>query len=83
MISGMIKEIYNKGEEISMDNKITEERKLYARDIAQVRRTGLVNMLDRRGVIEVLEGLGCANTAEYIECNKKDYMELLKESSNY
>lgn len=66
-----------------MDNKITEERKLYAKDIAQVRRTGLVNMFNRKGVIKVLENLGCENTAEYIECNKKDYMELLKESGNY
>lgn len=52
-------------------------REKIAQDIAHIRETGLVNMFDRLGVIEVLEACGKNESAEYLMENKDKYMELL------
>ena len=51
--------------------------------IAKVRRTGLVNMFNRQGVIDILYLLGYDIIAEYLEKNTDKYIELLELSANY
>lgn len=51
--------------------------------IAMVRKTGMTNMFDRENVIIILKELGYNNIADYLEENKKEYLELLIESSKY
>lgn len=51
--------------------------------IAMVRRTGLTNMFDRENVIVILKEFGYNNIADYLEENKKEYLELLIESGKY
>ena len=51
--------------------------------IAMVRRTGLTNMFDRKNVIIILKELGYDNIANYLEKNKKEYLELLMSSNKY
>lgn len=51
--------------------------------IAMVRRAGLTNMFDRKNVIMILKELGYNNIADYLEENKKEYLELLIESGKY
>lgn len=63
-----------------MDN---QEKIEMAQDISLVRKTGMTNMFDRRNVIEVLYMMGHDVTAEYLEDNKSEYMELLKLSGDY
>lgn len=48
-----------------------------------VRRTGLTNMFDRKNVIVILKEFGYNNIADYLEENKKEYLELLIESGKY
>ena len=60
-----------------------EDRIDMAKELAEVRETGLTNMMDRRSVAEVLESLGYDYTAEYISEMKSDYMELLDLSAKY
>lgn len=50
--------------------------------IAMVRRTGLTNMFDRNNVILILEELGYNKIADYLKENRKEYLELLKASSD-
>lgn len=64
-------------------NMTTEEKKVMARDIAEVRVEGTVNMFDRHGVIEALYLLDKDDTAYYLYSNKNEYMELLKLSGNW
>lgn len=51
--------------------------------ITMVRRTGLTNMFDRKNVIVILKEFGYNNIADYLEENKKEYLELLIESGKY
>ena len=51
--------------------------------IELVRKTGMTNMLDRENVIMILKELGYNNIADYLEENKKEYLELLIESGKY
>ena len=51
--------------------------------IELVRKTGLTNMLDRENVIVILKEFGYNNIADYLEENKKEYLELLIASSKY
>ena len=51
--------------------------------IAMVRRTGLANMFDRENVIVILKEFGYNNITNYLEENKKEYLELLIESGKY
>ena len=51
--------------------------------IATIRRTNLVNMFDRKNVIVILKEFGYNNIADYLEENKKEYLELLIESGKY
>lgn len=51
--------------------------------ITMVRRTGLTNMFDRKNVIVILKEFGYNNIADYLEVNKKEYLELLIASSKY
>lgn len=51
--------------------------------IELVRRTGLTNMFDRKNVIVILKEFGYNNIADYLEENKKEYLELLIESGKY
>ncbi len=51
--------------------------------IELVRKTGMTNMLDRENVIIILKELGYDNIANYLEKNKKEYLELLMSSSKY
>ena len=60
-----------------------QDRKECAQEIAEVRKTGRVNMWDRMGVAEVLYDLGYDFTAEHITDNRDDYLSLLKESGKY
>lgn len=60
-----------------------QEKIEMAQDIALVRKTDATNMFDRRNVIEVLYMMGHDTTAEYLEDNKSEYMELLKLSGEY
>lgn len=60
-----------------MDNNII------AKAIAEVRKTGKVNMFDRRNVVDVMQNLGYYEEAEYIIDNKDKYIDLLNLSSNY
>lgn len=47
-----------------------------------VRRSGAVNMFDRRGVIGVAEELGHGELAEYVEgCDGATYVEMANESA--
>lgn len=61
-----------------MINNNKEDREDMAKEIAEVRRTGKTNMFDRIAVIEILYDLGYDYTAEYLEENKEDYLDLLK-----
>jgi len=63
-----------------MINNCIEDRIDIAKEIAEVRKSGLVNMFDRFGV---LMDLGYDYAAEYIEKNRMDYLELLKLSGKY
>lgn len=54
-----------------------------AKAIAVVRKTGVVNMIDKRGVADVLGQLGYYDEAEYITANKSNYLVLLKLSADY
>jgi len=51
--------------------------------IELVRKTGMTNMLDRENVIIILKELGYDNIANYLEKNKKEYLELLMSSNKY
>lgn len=51
--------------------------------IELVRKTGMTNMLDRENVIIILKELGYDNIANYLEENKKEYLELLMSSNKY
>ena len=51
--------------------------------ITMVRRTGLANMFDRKNVIVILKEFGYNNIADYLEENKKEYLELLIEGGKY
>lgn len=51
--------------------------------ITAVRKTNLVNMFDRKNVIVILKEFGYNNIADYLEENKKEYLELLIASSKY
>lgn len=64
-------------------NNNQEDRIEMAQELAEVRGTGLVNMMDRKGVIDVLYSMGHDFSAEYLEDNKSDYMELLVLSGQY
>lgn len=66
-----------------MKEKCKEDIIEMAQEIAEVRKTGVVNMYDRGGVINVLEVLGYDYTADYIKENKEDYIKLLKLSGDY
>ncbi|GAA0071699.1 hypothetical protein UT300003_32240 [Clostridium sardiniense] len=60
-----------------------EDIKECAMEIAEVRKTGIVNMFNRAGVVEALYQFGYDFTAEYIRDNKEDYIELLEKSGEY
>jgi chorismate mutase len=64
-------------------NHNEEDRIEMAKEIAEVRRTGETNMLDRGRVAELLDEMGFDYTAEYIRVNTGDYMSLLEKSGNY
>lgn len=66
-----------------MINNYEQDRIEMAKEIAEVRKTGAVNMFDRRSVIDILESLGYDFTAEYISENKNDYLALLEKSGEY
>lgn len=51
--------------------------------IELVRKTGMTNMFDRKNVIVILKEFGYNNIADYLEENKKEYLELLIASSKY
>lgn len=51
--------------------------------IELVRKTGMTNMLDRENVIIILKELGYDNIANYLEKNKKEYLELSIASNKY
>lgn len=51
--------------------------------LAEVRKTGATNMIDRYKVIDVMELLGYRKEAKYILNNKDKYIELLNLSANY
>lgn len=63
---------------LNKENKIE-----MVQEIAEVRRTGLTNMFDRNSVIDMLYTMGYDYTAEYLEENKREYMDLLKMSGSY
>jgi chorismate mutase len=60
-----------------------DDRIEMAKEIAEVRKTGMTNMFDRSSVIEILRDLGHDDTAEYLRDNRDEYMELLKLSGKY
>lgn len=60
-----------------------EDIKECAMEIAEVRKTGIVNMFNRAGVVEALYQLGYDFTANHIRDNKEDYIELLEKSGEY
>lgn len=64
-------------------NNCIEDRIEMAKEIAEIRRTGLTNMMARTNVIEVLESLGYDFTADYIKEVKSDFMDLLVLSGKY
>jgi chorismate mutase len=64
-------------------NHNQEDRVEMAKEIAEVRRTGETNMMDRRRVAEILREMGFDFTADYIEENVGDYMSLLTLSGEY
>lgn len=55
-----------------------EDRIEVAKSIAQVRRTGKVNMFDRRGVITLMYMIGDDFSADYLANNPDEYMKLLE-----
>lgn len=52
-----------------------------AQEIAEVRKTGRANMFDIEAVVYELYHLGHTFTAEYIQDNRKDYVDRLLELS--
>lgn len=55
-------------------------REELVQDLREVRDSGLVNMFDRRGVIEVLEGFGYDDSATKVsEMKAEEYLEVLEE----
>ena len=54
-----------------------------AKEIAAIRRTGLVNMFFVNDVLEVMVAMGYNNSAEYIKMNKAEYLKLLELSGDY
>lgn len=60
-----------------------EDKIEVAKGIAQVRRSGKVNMFDRRGVIDVMYMIGDDFSADHLASNPDDYIELLELSGNY
>ena len=55
-------------------------REELVQDLREVRDSGLVNMFDRRGVIEVLEGFGYDDSATKVsEMEAEEYLEVLEE----
>lgn len=64
-------------------NHNEEDRIEMAKEIAEVRRTGEVNMMDRQGVAEILFEMGFDYTAEYILANVGDFFSLLELSKEY
>lgn len=60
-----------------------QERINMAKDLAEVRRTGKVNMFAIQHVKECLVELGCYSTAYYIQENKEDYISLLDLSGDF
>jgi hypothetical protein len=64
-------------------DKNMEEKIKMAKEIAKVRKTGKVNMFDKKGVIFYLEKLGYIDTANYLKDNEKDFGQLLILSGDY
>lgn len=54
-----------------------------AKEIAAIRKTGLVNMFFVNDVLEVMVTMGYNNSAEYIKMNKTEYLKLLELSGDY
>jgi hypothetical protein len=54
-----------------------------AKEIAEIRRTGLVNMFFLNDVLELMFVLGYNDTAEYIKMNRTEYLNLLELSGDY
>lgn len=61
-----------------MINNNEQDRIDMAEEISEIRLSGKVNMYDRKEVINELFALGYDYTAEYLEENKEDYINLLK-----
>ena len=54
-----------------------------AKEIAAIRKTGLVNMFFVNDVLEVMVAMGYNNSAEYIKMNNTEYVNLLDISVDY
>ncbi|BAO04977.1 uncharacterized protein CBO05P1_258 [Clostridium botulinum B str. Osaka05] len=66
-----------------MINNCKEDRLEMAKEIAEVRKTGETNMLIRSNVINILYSLGYDFTADYIQNERTDYINLLKLSGDF
>ena len=54
-----------------------------ARELSIIKKTGSVNMIDRYGVIRVLNELKFYETATYAAASISNYVEILKLSEKY
>jgi len=71
------------GEKLRQANIGTYHNPFYVASMEVVRRSGLVNMIDRKGVVEVLHRFELDSYADYIEdLDNEEYVELLKDLEN-
>lgn len=62
---------------------MTEVPQYVIEALAFVRETGLVNMFDRIGAIEVLSAAGMDEAAEWLQVNRRSYGDALEAFGEY
>jgi len=68
------------GEKLRQANISISHNPFYVASMEIVRRSGLVNMMSKKGVVQVLREFELDSYADYIEdLTKEEYLELLKD----
>ena len=76
----MGKEVNELGNKIREANKGLYHNPYYVASVEIVRREGVTNMMDKKGVVRALYDFGLDSYAEYIEdLTKEEYIELLND----